>query len=125
MYEAHITSQPLPLVRMKDWVKKLEVAAKGAKSTERKAIPALKLMPLFRAIAQRDEESWAELALLDVSAARDHVEHDASGSIQLAHAKALLVSKTLREENELDIDDARRWVGYWKKRGFFAEPARL
>jgi hypothetical protein len=125
LQEASVTAEPLPLVRMNDWVKKLEKAAKGAKSTEQKAMPALKLIHFFRAIAQLDEENRAMSVLSNGDVEARNPAYDAAGLLILAHDKALGVSKSLRNELPLGVDDAKRWVGYWKKHGYFAEAARL
>jgi hypothetical protein len=125
LQEAAITAEPLPLVRMTDWVEKLETRAKGAKSIERRAIPLWKLLPMARIMMNQNEENWAEAGRLDEYAESGRVpDWDASG-YTTAHAKAFQMSQTLRSEPLLGIDDAKRWVRYWKERGFFAETAKL
>jgi hypothetical protein len=125
LQEASITAEPLPLVRMSDWFKKLVTAAKGARRTEQKAMPALKILPLLAVLAALDEENRKMEKRSNGDVKAYIPPYDAAGLVILAHDKTLKMSKTLRNELPLGVDDARRWVGYWKKHGYFAEDARL
>jgi hypothetical protein len=82
---------------------------------DRKAIPALKLLPFFQKMAKTDVKNRE----------RAQPDNEAAGHLQLAHQKTMKASETLQNLESLSLKDAERWVGYWKGRGLFAEVARL
>jgi hypothetical protein len=112
------------LVPISDWVQKLAAEAKGGMSSARSTLnsmPALKLLRMFTEVARLDEENRAIESQSEVGIP----PYDAAGLVILGHGKTLEISRTLRNQLPLGGDDAKRWVGYWKKHGYFAEAARL
>jgi thioester reductase-like protein len=113
----NITREPLPLVPFSAWIDKLDEAAnRRVRGIERKAVPAYKLIPSLRYLAKQMDENRCRAKGLEAM--------DASG-IQIDNAMAMRTSENLRVLEPLSLQDAERWVRYWKERGFFAEAARL
>lgn len=116
LFEEGLTQHQLPLVPFTAWVDKLAEVGQRTRGVERKALPSLKLLPQYRSYAKMDETL------------RDLMQKgiEAGGmSTWLAHSEALEASITMQEQKPLNLQDAKRWIGYWKSRGMFIEIAQL
>jgi hypothetical protein len=97
----------LPLVPFSDWFGKLESCSMG----DMERIPGLKLLSFFRKMSIADDE------LRIAGAGVTHIE--AGGLVMLSTDKIQRVSKTAQEIPSLSVDDADRWVRYWRSAGLF------
>ncbi|KNZ79425.1 L-aminoadipate-semialdehyde dehydrogenase large subunit [Termitomyces sp. J132] len=95
---------PLRVVPFQEWFSSLEKRSKNASDADIQAIPAVKLLELFRAISQ------ADYAIAE--AGRHEVE--SGGLAKFATAKAQHLSQTMREVRPIGAEDVRRWVSYWR-----------
>ena len=101
----------LPLIPYADWVALLEQSASKAASGE--IMPSLNLQ--------------AGIRLLDVFRSALPLNHakramtDAFGLMRKMHSEnAVAASATLQNEHlrQLNSEDVRRWIGYWRSSGF-------
>ncbi|KAK7693163.1 hypothetical protein QCA50_002729 [Cerrena zonata] len=90
----------IPVVPITDWMAKLEALAKIATAEDYRRAPALKILPLFRAMVEDSRR-------------------DRPGKpLQFASDKARRFSPTLRNVPPIQHEHARAWVRYWEKQGF-------
>jgi hypothetical protein len=98
---AAATTLGVTLVPYPDWIAKLEGSLLDTTLSEvahMRAIPALRLLPFFRA----------------VSVACASPGRDAIGLAQLDLSNAMVVAPALRQLKPLGEQDVARWLNYWK-----------
>ncbi|KAG6831500.1 putative NRPS-like protein biosynthetic cluster [Tephrocybe sp. NHM501043] len=97
----------LRVVPFPKWLSLLEERSKKAANEDINAIPAIKLLEFFRAIAKADQEIN--------KAGRNEVE--SGGLAKFATLKAQSVSRTMKELQSIAFRDVSRWVNYWRHAG--------
>ncbi|EGO23306.1 putative non-ribosomal peptide synthetase [Serpula lacrymans var. lacrymans S7.9] len=104
-----LPKESLPFVRMSEWVALLEMRAEEATESDINAIPAIKLLDWFRALAGVDEDLQRT--------GRTDVE--VGGIVKMVTEKAQSISATLSGLSQIGQADAKLWVDYWIARGLF------
>ncbi|EGN93427.1 hypothetical protein SERLA73DRAFT_115874 [Serpula lacrymans var. lacrymans S7.3] len=99
----------LPTVAFGEWFSRLEEKAFSAGVDDFEEMPAMKLLPFMRTIAQGDK-SIQGLGNDD----------EAGGLVVFSTTKAQQLSRTMRELASITSEDAALWVKYWASKGMFA-----
>ncbi|KAJ7626112.1 acetyl-CoA synthetase-like protein [Roridomyces roridus] len=97
--EALGTEARLPLVPMAEWVARLRERAPSATGEDLESIHALKLVGFFTAA---------------VLSGKMNTTFETSKALQMSETMRELANKPLGEE------DVRRWVAYWRRKGFIS-----
>ncbi|CAK5265509.1 unnamed protein product [Mycena citricolor] len=84
----------LPLIVFSEWIERLERAAVGATAEDLQRVPAIKLLEFFRSAEMR------------------------AGAVRFATSVSQEYSPAFRDLKPLDLDDAARWIGYWREKRF-------
>jgi len=101
------TDVSIELVTFQEWLDKLEKAGNAETGQEysdievMRAIPALRLLPFFRSIAPKTENS-----------------QNALGFARLSSESAVRLSPALSSSMALKEEDGKSWLRYWKSVGF-------
>ncbi|KAJ3543082.1 hypothetical protein NM688_g5900 [Phlebia brevispora] len=97
----------LPFVSLDEWVAKLDALPAEVSNDELQRIPALKLRPFFRGLANTDKQ-------------RRELGENSEGEGALLHETSQLrkCSKTMQQLPPMDKENARMWVRYWKSRKY-------
>ncbi|TFK74161.1 acetyl-CoA synthetase-like protein [Pluteus cervinus] len=99
-----VVSEELNLIPFDKWVERLERRSADKSEQNFRKLPAIKLLPFYRQMAQSGTDVGPE---------------DESGGIpQLTLEKSCRISPTLRDLKPLTKKDAERWVEYWKAVGY-------
>ncbi|TFK74185.1 putative aminoadipate reductase [Pluteus cervinus] len=101
-----VISQELNIIPFDKWAERLERRSADKSEENFKKLPALKLLPFYRQMAQGG---------VDVGP-----EGESGGIPQMALEKSCKISPTLRDLKPLTKKDVERWVEYWKSVGFLA-----
>jgi hypothetical protein len=102
------------LVPYSAWLAKLEKAAEDPKEAERN--PAIKLLDFYRGVVLKNESEGSKKD----GTRQESRSGDAMGFPAMETTRAVQQSETLRNLKPLDEEDAQKWLGYWRKRGFLA-----
>ncbi|KAJ7075616.1 putative aminoadipate reductase [Mycena belliarum] len=86
------------LMPFADWVRRLEMRAAHATAEDMKDIPGIKLLDFITTMAATPE------------------------STRFSTVKAQTLSSTMRSAGSLDLNDAERWMRYWRAAGFISFP---
>ncbi|KAJ7688597.1 hypothetical protein B0H17DRAFT_1160269 [Mycena rosella] len=89
---AHIAQRPL--IPFADWFHQLETRASGATAEDMENIPGIKLLSFFSAAA------------------------GGQGGTKFSTLKAQALSDAMRLVKPLEMQDAERWMRYWREKGF-------
>ncbi|CAK5275142.1 unnamed protein product [Mycena citricolor] len=84
----------LPLITFPEWIERLKKAAVGATAEDFERVPGIKLIEFFQS---------AEVG---------------TGAVQFATAVSQEYSPTFRDLKPLDLEDAKRWIAYWRGKSF-------
>nr|F8P9P5.2 RecName: Full=Adenylate-forming reductase Nps11; AltName: Full=Benzoic acid reductase; AltName: Full=Nonribosomal peptide synthase-like enzyme 11; Short=NRPS-like [Serpula lacrymans var. lacrymans S7.9]ANX99775.1 benzoic acid reductase [Serpula lacrymans] len=104
----NLLTKPLPIVAFEEWFSRLEQKAIGASADDFKEMPALKLLPFMRMIAQSDK-----------SIRKVTSDGEAGGFVVFSTTKAQQLSRTMRELAPITAEDVALWMKYWASKGMF------
>ncbi|CAK5283812.1 unnamed protein product [Mycena citricolor] len=84
----------LPLIAFPEWIERLKTAAVGATAEDFERVPGIKLLEFFQS---------AEVG---------------TGAVRFATSVSQEYSPAFRDLKPLDVDDAERWIGFWREKHF-------
>ncbi|KZT19306.1 NAD(P)-binding protein [Neolentinus lepideus HHB14362 ss-1] len=99
-------SLPLPPVPFREWVRKLEKQDTTTKE-DFETVPAIALLDFFRRITDTVESANVE-----------EENFEAVSIVRFTTNKLCSFGKIVSQVDSLGVQDARRWVAYWKGIGF-------
>ncbi|EGN94883.1 hypothetical protein SERLA73DRAFT_162904 [Serpula lacrymans var. lacrymans S7.3] len=99
---------PLPTVAFEEWFSRLEQKAISASTEDFKEMPALKLLPFMRMIAQSDK------SIREVTS-----EDETGGFVVFSTTNAQQLSQTMRGLASITSEDVGLWMKYWASKGMF------
>ena len=113
--EAFAEELGLPVVPYDDWLSTLEESGRALDTSSQTQ----------DAVEQALEQNPALRLLAFFAAARDRAlaEYEPLGVPRLATEKARAVSVTLNIARQINGEDVKRWVAYWRSTGFIPDAA--
>lgn len=104
----------LPLVPFSEWVSKLEASAnsldqQGGGAASLRSNPSLALLDFYKHMGRAFEDAPKEF---------DVEGKEAGGIARLSTDKSTGESESLKNAPTITEQDAKRWIGYWRAKGF-------